>query len=299
VTDVVPYWTPDNEPRATVAAIPEQATTDERVLALWLHGRPANTARAYRWEAGAFLVDVAKPLRAVTLADLQGYADRRGHLAPATQARSLDVIRSLFRFAHTIGYLGTFNPAAALRVPIVENVLAPRILEEIDVQKMIGLETDTRNRVLLRLLYAAGIRVSELAGLTWGDTAARGETGQVTVIGKGEKARSVLLSTATWSELIALRAGTDDAAPIFASKRTAGHLGQPQLWRIVRAAARRAGLDAPVSPHWLRHAHASHALDRGAPIHLVKETLGHRSIATTGKYLHARPSDSSAMYLPV
>jgi integrase/recombinase XerD len=234
----------------------------------------------------------------VTLADLHAYADRRAHLAPATWARSLNVIRSLFRFAQRTGYV-TFNPAAALRLPVVENVLAARILQEVDVQRIIGLETDTRNRALLRLLYAAGIRVSELAGLTWQDAAPRGDSGQVTVIGKGGKARSVLLSGATWAELVMLRAGADDAAPIFPPKRTGGHPGQPALWRIVRAAARRAGLDAAVSPHWLRHVHASHALDRGAPIHLVKETLGHRSIATTGKYLHARPTDSSAMYLPV
>jgi len=61
--------------------------------------------------------------------------------------------------------------------------------------------------------------------------------------------------------------------------------------------AARAGLDPAVSAHWLRHAHASHSLDRGAPIHLVQATLGHASVATTGKYLHARPSDSSARYL--
>jgi integrase/recombinase XerD len=69
--------------------------------------------------------------------------------------------------------------------------------------------------------------------------------------------------------------------------------------RIVKAAANRAGIEAPVSPHWLRHAHASHALDRSAPIHLVQATLGHASVSTTGKYLHARPEDSSARYLGV
>jgi integrase/recombinase XerD len=65
----------------------------------------------------------------------------------------------------------------------------------------------------------------------------------------------------------------------------------------VRQAARRAGLALPVSPHWLRHAHASHALDRGAPLHLVQATLGHTSIATTGRYLHARPRESSSRFL--
>jgi hypothetical protein len=67
----------------------------------------------------------------------------------------------------------------------------------------------------------------------------------------------------------------------------------------VRAAAARAGIALPVSPHWFRHAHASHALDRGAPIHLVQATLGHTSITTTGRYLHARPQDSSSRFLPL
>ena len=76
-------------------------------------------------------------------------------------------------------------------------------------------------------------------------------------------------------------------------------MDRSQIMRIVRAAAKRAGIDTNVSPHWLRHAHASHALDRGCPIHLVQATLGHASVATTSRYLHARPTDSFARYLPV
>ena len=71
-----------------------------------------------------------------------------------------------------------------------------------------------------------------------------------------------------------------------------------QVRRIVYAAAKKAGLAQKVSPHWMRHAHASHALDRSAPIHLVQATLGHASVSTTGRYLHARPSESSSFYLP-
>jgi site-specific recombinase XerD len=66
---------------------------------------------------------------------------------------------------------------------------------------------------------------------------------------------------------------------------------------VIQAAAVRVGVEGPASPSWLRHAHASHALDRGASIHLVQATLGHVSVATTGKYRHARPEDSSARYL--
>jgi site-specific recombinase XerD len=72
-----------------------------------------------------------------------------------------------------------------------------------------------------------------------------------------------------------------------------------QIRRLVYAIATAASLDECPSPHWLRHAHATHALERGAVIHLVQATLGHASVATTGRYLHARPTDSSARCLPV
>ncbi len=71
----------------------------------------------------------------------------------------------------------------------------------------------------------------------------------------------------------------------------ASPLTPQQVGHIVRQAAKRVGIEAAVSPHWLRHAHASHNLDRGTPIHLVQATLGHASVATTGRYLHARPND--------
>jgi integrase/recombinase XerD len=149
------------------------------------------------------------------------------------------------------------------------------------------------------LLYGAGLRVSELVALRWHDVVERDDAAQITVYGKGSKTRFVLLTPATWGALKTIRddAGPDDA--LFRSSRGGGALDARQVRRIVRNASRCAGIDKPVSPHWLRHAHASHALDRGAAIHLVQATLGHSSVATTGKYLHARPSESSSKYLAV
>ena len=74
---------------------------------------------------------------------------------------------------------------------------------------------------------------------------------------------------------------------MFPSCSGAGHLHPTAIERLVRKAAERAGLELAVSPHWLRHSHATHALERGAPIHLVQATLGHASVATTGRYLRA------------
>jgi hypothetical protein len=95
---------------------------------------------------------------------------------------------------------------------------------------------------------------------------------------------------------MAFRGDAGDNDPIFRSQR-GGHLDESQVWHIVRDAAVRAGIRGNVSPHWLRHCHASHSLERGADVNLVSQTLGHSSIAVTGRYLHARPSDSSARYL--
>lgn len=277
---------------------PAQAETDQQVMAMWLHGRPRATQRAYAYEVRALLAVVDKPLKQITLGDLQGYFAGLADLAPASQARSINAAKSLFAFAQRIGYL-SFNPAAAVHSPKVKNTLAERILPEAQVHRLLALEPHPRNRVLLRLLYAGGLRVSEACNLKWRDLQERDGAGQITVYGKGGKTRFVFLSAATWQELMALRGEAAPDSPVFTSRKGKGHLCPVQVHRIVRAAATRAGVEVPVSPHWLRHAHASHALDRGAPVHLVQATLGHASVATTGKYLHARPEDSSARYLGV
>jgi site-specific recombinase XerD len=275
-----------------------QAQTDNQIVTMWLHGRPATTQRAYAYEVQGVLATVGKSLPHITLGDLQCYLSTLGSLAPASQTRAINAVKSLFRFAQRIGYLH-FNPAAAILSPKIKNTLAERILSESDVHRLLALEIQPRNRVLLRLMYAAGLRVSEVCGLKWRDTVEREGAGQITVYGKGGKTRVVLLSPETWAELIFLKSESDGDNPVFASRKGRGHLHPSQVKRIVTAAATRAGVEGQVSPHWLRHAHASHALDRGAPIHLVQATLGHASVATTGKYLHARPGDSSARYLGI
>src|SRR5690606_1279044 len=103
--------------------------------------------------------------------------------------------------------------------------LAERILTEAEVQRMIALEPDERNRGLLRLLYAGGLRVSEIVALTWGDVQENRDAGQVTIYGKGGKTRHVLLSQETWAQLVALRADTRADEPVFASRK-GGHLSR-------------------------------------------------------------------------
>ncbi len=273
-------------------------TDDETLIAMWLHGRSRHTQRAYVHDIGRFLAFAMKPLGAIGLSDVQTFADSLADLAPATRARTLSAVKSLLGFGHRLGYL-SFDVGRPIRLPTIKLTLAERILAEPELQRLLALETQPRNRVLLKLLYAAGLRVSEACALTWRDLQTRNEGGQITVYGKGGKTRAILLPQGIWDDLTRLRCATASDTPVFPSRKKQGYLSAVQVWRIVRTAAKRAGIEDAVSPHWLRHAHASHALDRGAPPHLVQATLGHASLATTSRYAHARPSDSSARYLAV
>jgi integrase/recombinase XerD len=281
---------------AAPEAVPAQADSDATLIALWLAGKADRTRRAYQDDVAAFLRFVGKPLRQVKLADLVAYGETLDQLAPASRARKLGAVKSLASFGHRIGYLA-FDIGAPLRLPAIKTTLAERILGEGDVLRLLTLETNPRNHAVLRLLYAGALRVSELCALTWRDLQPRDDAGQVTVFGKGGKTRVVLLPPGIWGELTALRGGAGEGDPVFRSNK-GGHLTPVQVHRIVKQAAVQAGVSPAASAHWLRHAHASHALDRGAPVSLVQATLGHSSVATTGRYLHARPNDSSARYLP-
>jgi len=287
-------------PVATTAlVVAQQADSDQHLIDLWLHGRSRHTQRAYRKDAGRFLEAINKPLHRITLGDIQEYAVQLAGsgLEPSSVYRTMSAVKSLFAFGYRLGYL-PYDVARPLRLPALRDALAERILEETDVLRMIALEGMPRNKAILLTLYAGGFRVAELCSLKWSDLQNRDQAGQITVFGKGGKTRTVLMPLSVWNALQSLRKDAKDSDPVFRSRK-GGHLVESQVWRIVRKASKRAGIEKEVSCHWLRHAHASHALDRGAPIHLVQATLGHSSIATTGRYLHARPTDSSSSYLPV
>ncbi|NNE70047.1 MAG: tyrosine-type recombinase/integrase [Rhodothermales bacterium] len=296
--------------RQNAPALARSAGSDEDLIGLWIRGKSANTAEAYRRDVSQFMRFFSGSLHYVRLEDLWEWHDelRDEGRSVATIARKLAALKSLFTFGHKIGVLPV-NVGGALALPKIPSQLSQRILTESETQLLLHDEKSVRNTVLLQLFYASGARVSELVGISWESVRARrspkgAAKGQITLLGKGSKTRSVLLTTGVWTQLQALRASeladghgqADD--PLFRSAK-GGPLSRQQMWRIVRSAARRAGLPQKVSPHWLRHAHASHALDRGAPVHLVKETLGHESLATTSKYAHARPDDSSSNYLDI
>jgi integrase/recombinase XerD len=279
------------------------SSSDSTILKLWLNSQASpHTRSCYRRDANRLLTHAKKPLKTIGLGDLQDFAESlvAAGLAPVSRLRTLAAVRSLFGFCQRMRYLPA-NPAQELALPAYESRLAERILPEEDLQRVLAVDLAPRDRVLLQLLYSAGLRVSEACGLRWRNLGARGDSGQITVLGKGGRTRAVALPPEVWSALNKLRKSAGSESPVFLSK-SGKPLDRGRVRVILRRAAEIAGVSdktPQLSPHWLRHAHASHALDHGAPIHLVQATLGHRSVATTSAYLHARPGDSSARFLTV
>ncbi len=281
-----------------VIAPPPAANNDGHLISLWLQNhRSAATRKAYASDVAKFMFFVgAKPLRQVTVGDVIEFGQSLTTLAPASQKRTVNAIKSMLSFGERVGYLPA-NVGAVVETVAVKNVLAERILREKDVLRMIALASH-KDAVLLLFLYATAARVSEVTTLRWRDIIASGNAGLVVLYGKGGKTRSVKLKKDTYDTLLTLRNNADAGSPVFVSQKGSA-LSTVQIWRIVASAAKKAGIEGNVSPHWLRHSHASHALERGATVALVRDTLGHESESTTSKYLHANPQDSSGLYLVV
>ena len=275
------------------------ASDDDALIDLWLKDRASGTQEGYSADIAEFREYVGVNLRGLRLEELHAYAEflMQKELKVNTRKRKLSAVKSLLTFGHDVGYL-QFNVGKAIRLPKKKDTLAQRLLSEEDILKIITLEPLPRNQIILRVMYVTGGRVSELVGASWGDLQAREEGGQITLFGKGEKTRQVLLPERTWRDLQSLRGEAKDDDPLFVSKK-GSRLTRSQMWRIVKDAAKRAGVNWGASPHWLRHAHASHAIERGANMALVRDTLGHGSVAVTNQYVHARPGESSSEKLVI
>ena len=190
-----------------------------------------------------------------------------------------------------------FNAGAAIKPPKEARGLAKRILAEMDVRDLIRGAGGSRNYLLLAVLYGTGVRVSELVSLNVGDVIDQGNGRvQLHVVGKGGKEREVLLPTTLGAIVLAACQGRPSDSPLFISNsRRYGpkRLSARAVNYIIKKVAAKFNVTPKVSAHWFRHAHASHSLDRGAPLSVVAATLGHDNISTTSAYLHAKPGAAS------
>jgi integrase/recombinase XerD len=272
-------------------------TTDAQLIALWLLGKRRATQTSYAAVIRQFQSFIGdKGLADVGLEEILlwlGSLELRGFTASTINQR-LAAIRSLFAFACKCGYL-QFNVAQGVKTQPPSDVLHERILEQEEVKKLIGAAKSERDRLLLSLLYATGLRVSEICSLNWSDLKPRKGGGQATIIGKGGKARTVLIGQGLWQQILGLERSEKTSA-VFVS-RTGRRLDRTMLHKIIKDCAERAGVNPHVSAHWLRHAHACHSLENGCDIDVLMRSLGHSSLTVTSKYLHARPNEGSSQFI--
>ena len=278
-------------------------------------GRAANSIVAYRRDLASYeryLAGRALGLRDVTPAVLDGYlaALADAGLAASSRARALAAIRGLHAFCLDERGAPT-DPTGEVEGPRVPEGV-PKALTEAEVERLLGAVAGDeprclRDRAILELLYATGIRISELAGLSIADLDASG--GVVRVLGKGSKERIVPVGRCALRALAAWLGpagrprisggrtpGRGDAQAMFISTR-GRRMSRQAVWTVVNTAARRVGLGDRVTPHVLRHSFATHLLDHGADIRVVQELLGHASITTTQVYTKVSQEHLRRVYL--
>ncbi len=295
------------------ATRPAARPSDETLVALYLdmlaaeRGAGINTLAAYRRDLADFTAYLSGGRRTVATAateDLRAYLGdlaRRG-MTPATVARRLSAIRQLYRFLYAEGQRKD-DPAAVLEGPKRSRPL-PKTLSLADVDRLLRTAAAddpkaspqmqlraARLACLVEMLYATGLRVSELVTLPM--SAARRDARFIVVRGKGNKERLVPLNdaakraTANYLALLAQPKTGAKSKWLFPSFGESGHLTRQHLARELKALATAAGLRASqISPHVLRHAFASHLLHNGADLRVVQTLLGHADISTTQIYTH-------------
>ena len=293
-----------------------QAAIDRFLDAVWLEdGLAANTLAAYRRDLGLYadwlaagVSESPRTLDATRESDLLAYAAARHAGSKATSAnRRLTVFKRYFRWALRERRLDA-DPTlrlAAARQPL----RVPKTLTESQVEALLAApDTDTprglRDRAMLELMYASGLRVSELVGLrsvhlSLADGALRvtGKGGKERLVPFGEEAHGWLVRYLREARptLLSGRA----AGALFVTARSAaadGSMTRQSFWQLVKKHARQAGIAVPLSPHTLRHAFATHLLNHGADLRAVQLLLGHSDISTTQIYTHVARERLKALH---
>jgi integrase/recombinase XerD len=284
-----------------VSKASDLAEIDAFCDALWLeHGLSKNTLDAYRRDLSAaaqWLAQRGKRLLEATEDDLRGYIHaRHASTRPSTANRRMSALRRFFRLAlrnRQIALDPTLRLASAKQSQRFPKTLSYQDVEALLLAPQTDNATGLRDRAMLELMYASGLRVSELIGVKSTDISL--SEGVVRVIGKGDKERLVPIGEEAAGAIeLYLKKGRAELCAgqprdaLFVTSQSAlasGAMTRQMFWRLVKRYAIKAGIRS-LSPHTLRHAFATHLLNHGADLRVVQLLLGHADISTTQIYTH-------------
>lgn len=284
-------------PDTTAPGNEDRGVIDAFLDALWMErGLSTNTLQAYRSDLNHFqhwLAARGALLTGAGSADVLAYLGAQGGASVRTTARRLSALRRLYQHLVRLRQASS-DPTATVQAPRLGRSL-PRSLTETEVEALLHAPDVTsdaglRDRAMLELLYATGLRVSELVGMGMDQLNLR--QGVVRVTGKGNKERLVPIGeeATVWLEryLRGARPALLKGKPVAALFPGAGNepLTRQAFWHAIKRHARKAGVAGNVSPHVLRHAFATHLLNHGADLRVVQMLLGHADISTTQIYTH-------------
>ncbi len=284
---------------ATTAPEPADPAVGRFLDAVWMErGLSANTLAAYRADLTAlsrWLGERAIPMSRTTKSDLQNFIAARVEAGarPRSTARQLSSFRRFYRYLVREAVIRD-DPTAQIAMPKIGRSL-PKSLTEEEVESLLGAPAvgdplGNRDRTMLEVLYATGLRVSELVNLRYSQVNLN--QGVIRIMGKGNRERLIPLgeeavrwlnefARAARGEIL-LERQTDYLFPT----RRGDRMTRQAFWHIIKRYARKAGVDRELSPHTLRHAFATHLLNHGADLRVVQMLLGHSDLSTTQIYTH-------------
>ena len=274
-----------------------RANNDSEMLLSWLtNKRSAHTQRQYTCTIQQFLAFTGKDLSEIMLEDIQDYLRSltlRKQKASTIKVK-LMIIKSLFSYCVKTGYLKV-NPASMIESPKVNETISEKLLTIEDVNKLIDHAQTTRDKLLVKVMFGLGLRVSETVNLKWSNFRVDDDLVNLSIVGKGSKQRTILVIPSLWEELQELRQEGIDY--LFTAYKRNSPLRRNSAHTLLKKIAKRASLSEQLSCHWLRHSHATEAIKGGCDLSLLQQSLGHSSITTTQKYLCLRVGEGSGNYI--
>ena len=276
-----------------------KANSDHELITTWLLDKQSPLSqKQYQTSIGQFIRYIGCSIAEVKIEDLQGYIrmlEMKGN-KPSTIKGKLSIVKSLFSFAFSVGYI-TSNVAVLVKAPKVHKRTASMRIDHEDIRKMVDGANSERDRLLIKMMYFLGLRVSEVLRLTWKDFYIDGGEVKVFISGKGDKERSLIVPEPLYQELVQLQTEYNKTF-VFTAYQRDQQLRRQAVNMMIDRLKKKLSIDSNIHPHKFRHEHSMTSLDNGCDIHLLSRSLGHSSVSITESYyLNGREKQSSSTYI--
>ena len=276
-----------------------KATTDNQIISTWLADKNSKlTQKQYSVNIRQFINFVGCGLSEVKLEDMQGYVrmlELKGY-KPSTIKTKLTSVKSLFSFSYSVGYLPA-NVGTLVKYKANDSKLSDKLINHGDIKLMCQNTYYQRDKLIIKCLYSLGLRVSECINLRWSDFFFDGEFINLSVIGKGQKERTLLVSNSLYNELLKLK--REGIEYVFTAYQRNTALTRQSVNILLTKLQKKLGLETKITPHKFRHSHATSAIKNGCDLSLLQQSLGHSSIKTTERYLNYRKNEGSTQYIDI